>query len=142
MIFRSNPTQRSFTVYNAAHTAGTDWPAGPCATQSGTPTAPSDWSAALSVRPVTPLHPSPLSLPLLLPQQVGLSGRLGDRGQLPSGEQSNAGGGEGWIWGSHSTGPYDRDKNTFFYVHIPGRIHKDAELGRPLEDGGTTEEVK
>lgn len=72
-----------------------------------------------------------------------MRGRLGDRGQLPSEEQSNAGGGEGWIWGSHRTGPYDRDKNTFFFnVHTPGKIHKDTELERPTEDGETTEEVK
>lgn len=58
-----------------------------------------------------PLPPSEPAMPLLrVRQQVGLSGQLGDRGQLPSEEQSKAGGGEGWIWGSHRTGPYDRDK--------------------------------
>lgn len=76
-----------------------------------------------------------------------MSGQLGDRGQLPSEEQSNAGGGEGWIWGSHRTGPYDRDKknknkNTLFNVHIPGKILKDIEVERPDEDKETTEEVK
>lgn len=93
---------------------------------------------APSADPVSPPPP---------PKQVGLSGLLGDHGQLPSEEQSNAGGGEGWIWGSHRTGPHDRDKEEkkkkkHFYELTPGTTHKERELERPQEDGETTEEVK
>lgn len=45
------------------------------------------------------------------------------------------------IWGRLCTGPYGRDKNTF-YVHIPGTVHKGTEPERPLEDVETTEGVK
>lgn len=73
-----------------------------------------------------------------------MSGLLGDRGQLPSEEQSNVGGGEDLIRGSRRTGPQDRNnnnnnnRNTFYWTHSGERIHKDTELERPREDGKTT----
>lgn len=69
----------------------------------------------------------------------------GNRGQLPSEEQSNAGGGEAGHGGSRRAGPDERhpeitekEKNTLFHVHIPREVYKEPELERPSCGGRST----